>query len=194
MHKDKPTRDRVDDHVDRWHEIWTHPEGRDALVEAALTRMKAIAGLSRQALLDVLATEPVGRDLFDTLHSLITGPAATATPAELADRCDVTRAGMTSRLDRLEAEGLVQRNPDPHDRRSTLITPTAAGQEVWDRVVVAWGEAEMELFGALTAGQMSQLNDLMRKVLLANGQVSRNAPTSLAAVAKDEPKSAPRED
>lgn len=190
MSADKPTRDRVDDHIDRWHEIWIDPEGRDALVEASLTRMKALAGLSRQVLVDVLSTEPIGRDLFDTLHSLITGPDATATPAELADRCDVTRAGMTSRLDRLESEGLVQRTPDPNDRRSTLITPTPAGEKVWDRVVTAWGSGEQDLFSALTPNQMTQLNDLMRRVLLANGQVSRSDPNSLAAVAKDEPKSA----
>lgn len=188
MSADKPSRDRVDDHVDRWHEIWTDPEGRDALVEATLTRMKALTGLSRQVLLDVLSGEDIGRDLFDTLHSLITGPDATATPAELADRCDVTRAGMTSRLDRLEHEGLVSRTPDPNDRRSTIIKPTPAGEEIWNRVVNAWGTGEQELFTALTSHQMTQLNDLMRKVLLANGQVSKNDPCSLAAVAKDEPK------
>lgn len=170
----------MDDHVDRWNEIWTDPEGRDALVEGAITRMKAIAVLSRGALLEVLTDEPIGRDLFDTLHSVLTSSDACATPAELADRCQVTRAGMTSRLDRLEADGLVVRTPDPNDRRSVIITATPAGQELWDRVVDRWGRGEQELFTGLTAKQMTQLNELMRKVLIANGELSVKEPSEHA--------------
>ena len=63
------------------------------------------------------------------------GPLATVpaplpvprTPAELAEAAGVTRATMTGLIDTLERDGLVTREPDPHDRRmlSVRITPKA---------------------------------------------------------------------
>jgi DNA-binding MarR family transcriptional regulator len=49
------------------------------------------------------------------------------TPAELAEAAGVTRATMTGLIDTLERDGLVTREPDPHDRRmlSVRITPKA---------------------------------------------------------------------
>lgn len=60
-------------------------------------------------------------------------PAGAAVPVRrrLADAAHVTRAAMTSRLDRLVAAGLVTREVDPTDRRRVLVRPTAKGREAW---------------------------------------------------------------
>jgi DNA-binding MarR family transcriptional regulator len=50
------------------------------------------------------------------------------TPSELAQRERVQRPTATRVLARLEAAGLVDRAGDPADRRSTLISATAAGR------------------------------------------------------------------
>jgi DNA-binding MarR family transcriptional regulator len=39
----------------------------------------------------------------------------------------LSSGGTTKRLDRLESAGLIQRHPDPNDRRGTLIALTGAG-------------------------------------------------------------------
>ncbi|MBS1086843.1 MarR family transcriptional regulator [Gluconobacter sphaericus] len=46
----------------------------------------------------------------------------------LADFADIEQPGMTTLLARMERDSLIQREPDPTDGRSTLVTLTADGQ------------------------------------------------------------------
>ncbi|MBO0883056.1 MAG: MarR family transcriptional regulator, partial [Mycobacterium sp.] len=62
---------------------------------------------------------------FHCLHVLNRGGPTTA--AALAQRVGLTPGSLSRMIDRLEAAGLVKRDPDPHDRRKTLIEPTADG-------------------------------------------------------------------
>jgi DNA-binding MarR family transcriptional regulator len=50
------------------------------------------------------------------------------TPSELADHEQVQRPTATRIVDRLVADGLVERTPDPDDRRSVRIATTARGR------------------------------------------------------------------
>src|SRR5215208_6553382 len=56
------------------------------------------------------------------------------TPSELATRERVQRPTVTRGLARLEEAGLVDRAADPLDRRSSLVTISAAGGELLDAV------------------------------------------------------------
>jgi len=49
---------------------------------------------------------------------------------DLATNATLSTSGLTSLVDRLEKQGLVQRNPDPLDRRATRITLTDQGREL----------------------------------------------------------------
>src|SRR4051794_24749852 len=49
----------------------------------------------------------------------------------------LSSAGVTSRLDRLERRGFVQRLPDPDDRRGVIVELTDAGVEIVDAAVEA---------------------------------------------------------
>jgi DNA-binding MarR family transcriptional regulator len=49
----------------------------------------------------------------------------------------LSSGGTTKRLDRLESAGLIQRHPDPNDRRGTLIGLTGAGFDLIDEAVPA---------------------------------------------------------
>lgn len=46
----------------------------------------------------------------------------------LADFADIEQPGMTTLLARMERDDLIRREPDPTDRRSTLVTLTLDGQ------------------------------------------------------------------
>jgi DNA-binding MarR family transcriptional regulator len=48
-------------------------------------------------------------------------------PAELSRAIGMTTAGMTNLLDRLEADGLIRREPHQQDKRRILLTLTKAG-------------------------------------------------------------------
>jgi hypothetical protein len=74
---------------------------------------------------------------------------------------------MTNRLDGLEAMGLVERQPDPNDRRGRLVALTDRGRELVDAAVIDHLENEERLLGALDADEREQLAGLLRKLLLS---------------------------
>ncbi|MGX6604195.1 MarR family winged helix-turn-helix transcriptional regulator [Micromonosporaceae bacterium Da 78-11] len=93
-----------------------------------------------------------------------------ATPAQLAEAANVTRAAMTSRLDRLVAAELVTRQVDATDRRRVLIRPTAEGRAAWNRYIFEGMARDQQLLHALTPAELVRLNGLLRKVLLSLGE------------------------
>ena len=90
-----------------------------------------------------------------------------ATPAQLADTCHVTRAAMTSRVDRIADAGLVTRTVDPTDRRRIIVRPTPEGRRTWEQHVVEAMDREEYVLRALSATDKQRLNALLRKVLLS---------------------------
>ena len=89
---------------------------------------------------------------FDVLAALRRGGAGTVlTPTTLARVAMISPAGMTNRLNRLEAAGLIVRRPDPDDRRGSLVELTPNGHAVADRAVEDLVAAENEFFAELSA-------------------------------------------
>jgi hypothetical protein len=50
---------------------------------------------------------------------------------DLACKAILTKSGLTARVDRLEDLGLVERHPDPDNRRATRVVLTSKGREVF---------------------------------------------------------------
>lgn len=78
----------------------------------------------------VIAVAPAGVDrqtypLLTTLARLGPLPAA-----RLAEEVGIDRSGASRYADRLQAAGLLDRSPDPQDRRSMLLCLTPVGNEV----------------------------------------------------------------
>jgi DNA-binding MarR family transcriptional regulator len=108
--------------------------------------------------------EPGWHDVLATLRR--TGPPYELRPSELTGTLMLTSSGTTKRLDRLEQAGLVERAPDPQDRRGVLIRLTAKGREVIDATTEAHLENERRLLAALSAAEREQLAGLLRKLQL----------------------------
>jgi len=79
-----------------------------------------------------------------------------ATPSELARHTGLTSGATTAMLDRLEKAGLIERRPNPNDRRGTLIAPEKSGAEKmasWfesarkaqDELISSYSESELEI-------------------------------------------------
>lgn len=81
----------------------------------------------------------------------------------------ITSGGMTKRLDRLQAAGLIERRPDPDDRRGVVITLTSAGRELIDEVLPVLLTAETEAIRAAIGSERDRerLASLLRRLLLA---------------------------
>jgi DNA-binding MarR family transcriptional regulator len=52
-----------------------------------------------------------------------------STPSEIARQTGLTSGATTAMLDRLERSGLIERKPNPDDRRGTLIVLLESGAE-----------------------------------------------------------------
>jgi DNA-binding MarR family transcriptional regulator len=81
--------------------------------------------------------------------------------SELSDRLRIAPRSATEVVDALEARGLVQRRPDPGDRRATLVEVTGDGGGVLD--AVRGTEAE-RVFGRLSRADRSHLARILRKL------------------------------
>jgi DNA-binding MarR family transcriptional regulator len=95
------------------------------------------------------------------------GPPYRMNPTRLFNSVILSSGAMTNRLDRLEEMGLVQRQPDPADRRGRLVALTDRGRALVDAAVVDHLANEEKLLGALDAGEREQLAALLRKLLLS---------------------------
>jgi DNA-binding MarR family transcriptional regulator len=97
------------------------------------------------------------------LHQLVA--AGESLPlGQLAERLACVKSNVTQLVDRLEADGLVTRAPDPNDRRSRLAVLTPAGRKAFDKGNRIQQEAEQQVFGVLSKDEAAQLAELMRKL------------------------------
>src|SRR5262245_2246360 len=68
---------------------------------------------------------------------------------QLADRLACVKSNVTQLVDRLEAEGLVTRSPDPDDKRSRLARITDPGRQLHEDGARVRRQLEEEHFAAL---------------------------------------------
>ena len=83
---------------------------------------------------------------------------------QLADRLACVKSNVTQLVDRLEADGLVTREPDPNDRRSRLAVITNAGRQAYEKGAGIHRDAERQLFGALSTDDAARLADIIEKL------------------------------
>jgi MarR family 2-MHQ and catechol resistance regulon transcriptional repressor len=100
---------------------------------------------------------------FMILESLL--HAGPITPSRLGDRVGLTRGSITSAVDRLAARGLVAREPNATDARSSLVKLTPIGATVIKAAWKAHAEAvERLLADAITAEESLVLLKLLGRV------------------------------
>jgi DNA-binding MarR family transcriptional regulator len=80
---------------------------------------------------------------------------------------DVTPRNVTKLVDALEAEGLVAREPHPHDRRATVLRLTDAGRRVCQESARVDFSAAARLYERLTPAERGQLARIIGKLLEA---------------------------
>jgi DNA-binding MarR family transcriptional regulator len=105
---------------------------------------------------------------FDVLATLRrSGKPYLLSPTRLYEAAMISSGGMTDRLDRLERAGLVERRPDPNDRRGKLIALTDSGKRVIDETIERHVANEVRLLSALTSAEQKSLNALLKKLVAA---------------------------
>ena len=82
----------------------------------------------------------------------------------------LSSGGVTKRLDRLESTQLIERHPDPSDRRGVLIRLSPTGLDLIDRAVVAITDFENGAVGDVIGSdeERLQLETSLRRLLTAH--------------------------
>jgi DNA-binding MarR family transcriptional regulator len=155
------------DHVDRIVAQWRRERpDLDAAPLGLLGRLFRVAQLADNALAE--GVEPFGlqRGWFDLLAALRrTGAPYELNPTQLMKATLLSSGGMTKRLDRLVEAGLVERRPDPVDRRGTLVRLTRHGKSTIDKAVETHVANEKRLVHSLNAADRLALNSFLRTLL-----------------------------
>ena len=130
-------------------------------------RLFRVVHFSEDALAKGLAPYGLQPGWFDLLAALRrTGERHELNPTQLRRATLLSSSGMTKRLDRMEEAGLIERRPDPGDRRGTLVRLTRRGKSVIDRAVETHIGNEERLLGAFTAADRRTLDGLLKKLLI----------------------------
>ncbi|WP_414898901.1 MarR family winged helix-turn-helix transcriptional regulator [Rhodovulum sp. YEN HP10] len=133
------------------------------LAEAALV-------ISRDRLNPVFAEFGLQPGEFDVLATLRrSGAPYAVTPTRLYEAAMISSGSMTNRLNRLEEAGLVKRQPNPGDRRGTLVALTPEGLALIEKAVDIHVANLSTILSGLTEREQDQLSDLLEKLLASQG-------------------------
>lgn len=155
------------DHLDRIAAQWRRERpDLDVAPLELVGRLLRAAMLADAALADGLGEHELQPGWFDLLAALRrAGDPYELNPTELMRATMLSSGGMTKRLDRLAEAGLVERRPDPADRRGVLVRLTPRGREVVDRALADHVANEERLLGTLGASDRRALDNVLRKLL-----------------------------
>jgi DNA-binding MarR family transcriptional regulator len=84
--------------------------------------------------------------------------------SELSEHLRIAPRSTTEVVDALEARGLVERHPDPGDRRATLVEVTGPGASVLDAIRAARGTEAERVFGRLSQADRAHLARILRQL------------------------------
>jgi DNA-binding MarR family transcriptional regulator len=90
--------------------------------------------------------------------------------SELSDRLHIAPRSVTEVVDALQDRGLIERRPDPSDRRATLVALTDQGQHVGTAIQTARAAEAERFFGGLSEPDQAHLTRILRQLLGASWQ------------------------
>jgi DNA-binding MarR family transcriptional regulator len=125
----------AEDHLAAWRGVLNTHARLTTQIESAL----ADAGLPQLA-------------WYDVLWALQRAPGKALRMGELADAVTISRSGLTRLVDRIEADGLLERRPSAGDRRAIEVTITAAGSKLLRRMWPVYEQVLREQFEAKLSG------------------------------------------
>ena len=151
--------DAVDGILEQWSK--ERPD-LDVTPMGVIGRISRLARRYDRAIAENFVAFDLGPDEFDLLATLRrSGKPYELNPCDLLESMMVSSATTTHRLDKLEARQLIERRPDPKDRRAVLVRLTPAGKKLVDRALVAHVTLEHELLAGLDKSERAALAELL---------------------------------
>jgi DNA-binding MarR family transcriptional regulator len=157
-----PEQDGVDAIIEQWQRERPELDSSPIGVVGRISRLAREIEARLEPVYREHGLEPGWHDVLATLRR----SGGTLRPTDLTTASMLTSSGTTKRLDKLEQAGLIAREPDPADRRGTLITLTPDGRRLIDELTPAHLDNERRILGGLSVDEQRRLADLLRKLQL----------------------------
>lgn len=139
----------------------------EALLRAQITLIKEFADDFRGA--------PISMPAYDVLYTLTGFPTGQVRLREVAEHVRLSQPGLSRLVERMEADGLVRRERDPHDGRGTLVGLTERGREAQRAMGRRHARSIVARVGSvLTPTELAELERLCTKLRLAEPARSTN--------------------
>lgn len=139
----------------------------DVASVGVVSRVTRLAARFTAAMETTFAAHGLTKASFEALAALRrSGAPYRMSQTDLMRTLSLTPGTVSVRIDRLVADGLVEREPHTGDRRTVLVRLTRRGEEAFDDVVGAHLETEARLLAALTRREREVLAGLLRRLVL----------------------------
>jgi DNA-binding MarR family transcriptional regulator len=112
--------------------------------------------------------------------AVLEGAGRPLSPTTIAGRLVINTASMTSLLDTLERRGLVERRPDPDDRRRLLVSLTDAGRSAVDAFLPEVVALQTAITSGLSEAERQQLGRFLSEIRAAIETVDADAVVAAA--------------
>jgi DNA-binding MarR family transcriptional regulator len=145
--------DHVADIVEQWRERRPDLDLTGMAVFGRVYRLARLADLQRNAALERHGLQVGDVDVLATLWRHGGG----LRPLDLRRSMMVGSGTLTARLDRMEAAGLLERRPDPSDRRGRLLYLTEPGERLLPELVTELLDLENRLLEQLPVRTRARL-------------------------------------
>lgn len=157
--------DRVEVRRQQWEQEMPQLDTRGM---AILGRARAITLAVRPRIEAIFARHGLDTGEFDVLSTLLrAGPPYQLRPTELFNALMISSGGLTGRLSRLQAAGLIERPSSLSDGRSLPVRLTDQGIARARAAFVDDMECEAELLKGLSEADLDALAGLLRKLAVA---------------------------
>ena len=159
-------RDRAERAVHQW-EVEMPELGGQLTAMLVLGRLaETTQAVSRDILAPAFDAMGLKPGEFDVLATLVrSGPPYTLTPTELYRSTMTSSGGMTARLDKLEKNRLIERQPHPEDRRALSVKLTDKGLRLIKTALPGYVAIQEKAVSGLSAAEQTQLAELLKKLL-----------------------------
>lgn len=164
---DRPPHDEALDRVAEIQEEWRRERpDLDPSPQGVIGRLHLVALELTERLVAVYGEFGLSEGEFDVLATLRrAGEPFERAAGELADHTLVTTGGLTKRVDRLAARGLVQRRVEASDARKRLVRLTPEGRDLIDRAIAAHLANERRLLDELGTTDAASLEPILTRWL-----------------------------
>jgi len=155
------------DRIDELQAAWRRERpDLDPSPQGVIGRLHRVALLLTDRLTEVYARFGLSEGDFDVLGTLRrAGAPYERLAGELADHTLVTTGGLTKRVDRLVARGLVERRAEASDARRRLVRLTPEGKALIDEAFTAHLANEHRLLEALGADDTEAIEPILTRWL-----------------------------